>query len=383
MNLLQRTLQGLRELRRGTTGPIGLHVAREAIHLVQLDLDDDRVNGIRAWASVPLDNADETLASPLRLKLLLRKALVSGGFRGRKVVAAMPHGKLKIHSLSYRPTRERSDAQEIVQQMTERLGESVADYVMDFLPVRDAAPNGERLALVAVSRRADVIEFLETLRTAGLDVLALDIGPSAIRRLVCAISPGGAADNVLVVNAGDRGSFLTMLSGRRLLFDQEIDFGEHKLISLVARTLDMPPAMVRELMLGGGLDTHGPQALSDTNVAAAVLEILRPELKRLVAEIERAFLYAASETRGGGARRVYLVGSIARWPGADRHLSKLAGVHVTNVPDPLATLLRSDGHGLPARVIPEIAVATGLALRRPWAAQQRDPQESEPIEAAS
>lgn len=380
MNLLTRTLNGLRELRRASSGAIGLHVAREAIHLVQLEMDADRVSGIRAWASVPLDNADEALQSPLRLRMLLRKALVSGGFQGRKVVAAMPHGKIKIHSISYRPTRERTDAQEIVQQMAERLGGPLADYVMDFLPVRDATPNGERLALVAVSRRADVIEFLETLRAAGLDVLALDIGPAAIRRLVCAISPGGAADNVLVINAGDRGSFLTMLSGRRLLFDQEIDFGEQKLIAMVARALDMPPVMVRDLLLGGGLDAHGAGALTEANVSAAVVEILRPELKRLVGEIERAFLYAASETRGGGARRVYLVGSIARWPGADRHLSKLSGIAVTNVPDPLATLLRADGHELPARVIPEIAVATGLALRRPWAAEQRD---DEPREAAS
>ncbi|HUO82315.1 MAG TPA: pilus assembly protein PilM [Gammaproteobacteria bacterium] len=357
----------LMNVRRTRPGPIGLHMAREAIHLVQLDLHAAGVAGIRAWASVPLPaDSEDVMQSPKRLKLLLRKALVSGGFKGRKVVSAMPHGKVKIHSLTYRVTRERSEAEEILHLMAERLGGELAEHVLDFLPVRESGPDGERLALVTVSRREEVIGYLELLREAGLEVLALEIGPAAIRRLVCAMSPAGEPENVLVINAGDRASFMTMISGRRLLFDQEIDFGERKLLELVARSLDMPSELVRALVVNGGLDDSDDRqrgGLAQADISAAMAEILHPELKRLVTEIERAFLYAASETRGRGLRRVYLVGSIARWPGADRRLSALAGIPVTNIPDPLAALSLTDGQRLPERAIPEIAVATGLALR--------------------
>ncbi|MGH8495018.1 MAG: pilus assembly protein PilM [Gammaproteobacteria bacterium] len=364
MSLLRHAAGLLPDVRRTRTGSIGLHMAREAVHLVQLELRDADVAGIRAWASVPLPGgSDEIMQSPKRLRMLLRKALVSRGFKGRKVVSAMPHGKVRIHSVSYRATRDRSEAEEILHLMAERLDGPLTDHVLDYLPVRDATPDGERLALVAVSRREEVIGYLELLRQAGLDVAALEIGPAAIRRLVCAMSPAGDPENVLVINAGDRASFMTMVSGRRLLFDQEIDFGERKLLELVAGALDMPLSLVRELVVGGGLEAARPTALAEADISAAIVEILRPELKRLVAEIQRAFLYAASETRGGGVRRVYLVGSIARWPGADRQLSTLAGMPVTNVPDPLAALPRKDGRSLPRRVIPEIAVATGLSLR--------------------
>ena len=132
-----------------------------------------------------------------------------------------------------------------------------------------------------------------------------------------------------------------MVSGRRLLFDQEIDFGEHKLIRLVASSLDMPESMVREVVVNGGLASAGGATLSDVDISSAIVEIMRPELKRLAAEIERAFLYAASETRGIGGRRVFLVGSMARWPGADRILGTLARLPVTNVPDPLAGIARA------------------------------------------
>lgn len=364
MNLLRRASQLLPDLAGKRTGPIGLHMAREAIHLVQFEMHAGSVAGIRAWATVPLQGGvDGIIQSPKRLRMLLRKALISGGFKGRKVVSAMPHGKVRIHSVTYRPSRERSDAQEILHLMTERVEGDLSEHVLDFLPVREATADGERLALVAVSRRDDVIAYLELMRQAGLQMIALDIGPAAIRRLVCAMSPAGELENVLVINTGDSASFMTMISGRRLLFDQEIDFGEQKLLDVVAAALDMPAQMVRDLVVGGGLEGGGSSALAEVDISGAIVEILRPELKRLVAEIERAFLYAASETRGSGSRRVYLLGSIARWPGADKHLSSLADIPVTNIADPLAALTPQDGAIPPHRVIPDIAVAAGLALR--------------------
>jgi type IV pilus assembly protein PilM len=361
--LLRHAAGLIARLGRSPCGPSGLHMARVAINLVQLDSDAGRVTAVRGWASVPLPEGDDVLTSPKRLALLLRKPLASGGFKGRRVVTAMPHGKVRIHSVTYRASRDRTAAQEILSLMQERLDGALAEHVLDFLPVRDGAGDGEQLALVAVSRRDDVIAYLELLRRAGLEGVALDIGPAAIRRLVSAMSPAGEPENVLVINTGDGASFMTMISGRRLLFDQEIDFGERKLVELVARSLDMPEQIVRDVVRQGGLEAAPNRSLNDASLPSAIVEMLRPELKRLVAEIERGFLYAASETRGSRSKRVHLVGSLARWPGADRLLASIARLPVTNIPDPLAVLAPEARSALPAAAIPELAVATGLALR--------------------
>jgi Tfp pilus assembly PilM family ATPase len=337
------------------------------------------MTGVRGWASVPLPPGDDVLESPKRFGLLLRKALTSGGFKNRRVVTAMPHGKVRIHSVTYRPTRERSAADEILSLMQERLDGPLTDHVVDFLPVRDGTADGERLALVAVSARADVLSYLELLRRTGLEVAALEVGPAAIRRLVCAMAPGRDLENVLVINAGDRASFMTMISGRRLLFDQEIDFGERKLIELVATSLDMPEHIVRDVVTKGALHAASTPGSPEGDLANAIVEILRPELKRLIAEVERGFLYAASESRGGGTRRVHLVGSLARWPGADRQLAALSRMPVT-IPDPFAVLAPDARRVVPAHAVPEIAVATGLALRGIVASEQL---EAPPVAAAS
>jgi Tfp pilus assembly PilM family ATPase len=298
--LLRRTSGFLSGLAGRRYGPIGLHMAREAIHLVQLDSHAGRVVAVRGWASVPLPPGDAGWESPKRLALLLRKAFVSAGFKGKRVVSAMPHGKVRIHSVTYRPTRERSATDEILHLMQERLEGGLANHVLDFLPVREGASDGERLALVTVSRREDVIAHLELLRRAGLDVAALEVGPTAIRRLVCALSPAGEPENVLVLNAGDTASFMTMISGRRLLFDQEVDFGERKLVELVAKSLDMPEQIVRDVVAKGGLDEASSRGLQDVNLASAIVEILRPEgsctrlRKRAAAAPSACFSRAAS-----------------------------------------------------------------------------------------
>ena len=62
---------------------------------------------------------------------------------------------------------------------------------------------------------------------------------------------------------------------------------------------------------------------------------------------------------------MYLLGSIARWPGADGLLSTLTGMDVANIPDPL-TLFPSDETGrqpVNDASASDIVVATGAALR--------------------
>jgi hypothetical protein len=69
---------------------------------------------------------------------------------------------------------------------------------------------------------------------------------------------------------------------------------------------------------------------------------------------------------------VFLAGSLARWPGADRQLAAIARLSVTNIPDALALLAPEARRVVPAHAIPEISIATGLALRGISAAESAD-----------
>ena len=352
-------------------GPIGLHFAEEQVYAVQIRRSKGGTLCLRAWAALPYteDRAD-LLGNPSRMKSLLRSLLGRSRFRGRKVVTAMPPEQLKITSLTYQANPGVADAEQIIRLVADRLEGPIADYVVDYLPVRSQAPETERVALVATCRREDVTAILESLGHAGIEVDAMEISPAAINRLIGAIPGASATKNVLVVNFGAERTYLTVVSGRRLLLDQEVEFGERALLEQIARALDISTILAGELVIRQGL-THGePHGEASATLEGdddfnPVVEIVKPAFARLVEEIRRACRYAASESQGNPVERVYTFGSIARWPGTSELLSRMAGIAVADT-IPLAAVFDAadaERSGEYDGIGPELAVATGLALR--------------------
>ena len=370
MSALQQAVHLLRPgARAEAVSTIGLELSDEQLHLVQLRRTADGAVVISAHASVPYpDSREELLRSPVAFKSLLRQGLKMDSFKGRSVVAAMPATDARIMSLTYQVHSGQSDGAAIGKLMQERIGADLSEFVIDYMPVRCEPRDGDRLALVAMSKRSTVVAYLETMRRAGLRVEALEVGPVAIRRLVAEMATAAdSTSNVLVINTGKLLSYLTMVSDHRLLFDHEIEFGEQSVLDQIALSLDISPELARGMVLRQGLDPDGVPAtaagIDDTGGFNTLLEIVRPLLQKLVAEIRRAFVFASSESRGPVDNRVFLLGAIARWPGSAQLLSSLAKVKAETIPSPL---LPVGGAGRKTKLrapAPELAVATGLALR--------------------
>ncbi len=353
-------------------GPIGIDFALESVHLVQLAQPGGKRPNVRAHASVRFDAPRaEVLKSKHLFRSLLKRALDADAFAGRTAVMAVPSGMFRTFSVNYKcAAGGDQEAGAILEVMKDRLDGNLSDYVLDYMPVRNRSKSDERLALVAVSENAQIVELLELARKSRIEIQALEIGPVAISRLVGALSEAAGSDNVLVINSGRRASYLTLISGSDVLFDQDIAFGETTLIGQVASTLDMPEDMARDLVLrtgvcSGGDPQSGSRDIDDGGLVRAMSEILKPQFVKLVEEIKRVCLYAAAETRGGSVSQVYLLGSLARWPGSDALLSSMSGVGVVTIPNPLGAFSDDEAAANDATLqpVPEIAVATGLALR--------------------
>ncbi len=374
MNALVEKLKGrlVPAPRASRVGPIGLHFAEEQVHAVQLRRLASGAYCLRAWASARYpDTREDALESPARLQRVLSKLLSRGRFQGREVVTALPPAMSRITSLNYQVSGKTADGEAILRLMESRLDGPIGDYVIDFLPVRGDASSRDRVALVATSRRSDVLKLLDDLHTARLDVVELEVGPAAINRLISLLPrPENSRGNVLVINYGAEKTYITLISGRRLLMDKEIPFGANALIKQIARSLDVTPAMAEEMAVREGLNQQVNKPFGATVQLTAddlnpLVEIVRPIFAPLAEEVRRACLYAASESQGEVVEQVYTVGSIARWPGADQLLSEIARLPVaTTLPltaifdtDDAADISSYPGIG------PELATATGLALR--------------------
>lgn len=374
MSALMDRLKAGREKqsRASAVGPIGLHFAEEQAHAVQLRRLASGAYCLRAWSSQDYaDSRESTLADPEQMKEFAGDLLGRGLFRGRKVVTALPPALTRITSLNYQAGGGKSDAERILRTMADRLEGSINDYVIDYLPVRGEPGDRDKVAIVAASKRTDVLAFLEAMRQARLEVTELEVGPAAINRLVGLLpKPADGHGNVLIINYGTETSYLTLISGRRLLMDKEIEFGSQPLIRQIAKGLDISTDMASELAVRQGLAQPSKKPFGATATLTPedlnpIVEIVQPVFSKLTEEVRRACLYASAESKGDVVEQVYTFGTVARWPGADRLLSDVARVPVADTL-PLKAIFDSgdDANNLEyAGIGPDLAVATGLALR--------------------
>lgn len=350
--------------------PIGFDLAQENLHLLQMEKNRQGEARIRAGISLPYPVAkEELLHAPREFRAFIRQALRAKPFRGRKIVTYLPGSMTKLLHLEYEVAPQDNADEVIVKAVITRLGGQQEDFVVDYLQLRTSDLEAKkRTALVAVAQKKEVLAYLELLNGAGLEVAFLDIGPAALRRLVAALDHEKKYPSLLLINFGRAKSFLTILSGRRLLMDREIDFGENKLTAALSRSLEINEAQALAILYRYGMEIRkspqlaGPEELEE--IAETTREILKPIFFELAENINKALIFMASETRGATVEWIYLLGSIARYPGADRFIGELFSLPV-KILHPLAHFPLASKDAVPQDLDPvvSIAMATGLALR--------------------
>ncbi len=351
-------------------GFIGVDFAIENINLVQLGKNFNGEIVLKSCCSVRYDNTrEELLSSPKNLRPILRQAVKEHGFKGKKIVTSMPSSDVRIISINYSKSKGGDDSQAILQALKDRVDEDLSQYVIDYLPVRATEKDNEQLALVAIVKRDLVISYLELFRYSGFQVEALEIRPAAIKRLVYSTHVKEDYGNVLVINFGGDKSFITITSGRRLLFDQQLNFGANVLVEKMAKVLEMSKEATLDLIQKHGFDVDDEArssqlAYGDEDIAKTLLDIARPVLSELIEEINRILIFAASENHGESITKIYLLGSLSHWKGVDKYLDKKLKISVQALSNPLEPFYTSStDNNFGNKHSPDLAIATGLALR--------------------
>ncbi|MCD2519147.1 pilus assembly protein PilM [Massilia sp. G4R7] len=340
--------------------PIGVDFAAHGLNMLQLEAGPDGPL-LRAAVSrpYPVERA-ALLANPRALRAFVDQALASAPFAGRRVVAALAPGDVRILPLTIQVAGGQGEAAAVARAAREQLGDGAAEHVIDYYHVRTADAGPEKQVLVAAAPHDKVVGYLDSLCGAGLDPVALDIGPAAIARLLAAMHQDDYEQSVLLINFGQARSYLTVIWGRRLMLDREIEFGEEQLVGKLAQALALPPevalALLREHGVGGG----GQDGASD--VGRTIREILYPEFAALAEELVRTQIYVASRTRGSTLSRVYLNGSAARYADIQSRIGALVNLPV-GILDPLAAFGQAPGFAAGPELSRGIALAAGLALR--------------------
>ena len=352
-------------------GPSGVFITQEHLQVVQLERLGDGGIGVRACESLAYPGSRaELVEAPVAIRKLIRRAMRDGKFRGRKVVSAMPPEQVRVMSVSYPANAAGSAASSIAKLMADRVDGALTDYVIDYVPITMSSRDGDHLALVAVSRLEHVNNYLDILTSAGLHVDFLEIGPLAIKRLIASGPATDQYDHAIVVNVGPNTSHITTISGERLLADQEIQFGADLILNAIATPLNLTTDVAKDLVLANGLDPvrkndEDIDSNFDTGVAATLVQIVKPEFLKLVREIDRAFLFADSESHSEGRKKIIIVGGHCAMARSSDSARSLAGMSVERLGLDHMPFARdsADAANISGRQAAEMSTAVGLALR--------------------
>ena len=356
--------------RAAAPGLIGLDIGNGQVHLCQIRALDHGLFSIVAKSSIDYPGGrTQLLKNPKQLKRLVRGEMKQKKFRGRRVAALMPWDEVRIILLTYKASVTDVDS-EVVRMLADRIEGSIEDYVVDYVPVRVNPGEEEHMVVATVSPRKKVDLLLNALIACGLEVDSLDIAPTALRRVVSALYTGHAADNVLMINTYAEESYLTVISGRRLLFNQSVEFGETALLECIAREIDVSVDAARKLVLEHGFEKKPPlQATgidTDSDVSATLLEIVKPMFLDLVNEINRVLVFTAAETRGVPVSRICLLGAVSHWPGAQQTLMSLLDFDAPDGQIEFTQIFQDENEDTRIPwdgLFSEISIAMGLALR--------------------
>ena len=267
---------------REPPGPIGIDFGTERVNLVQVSRSIDGCI-VRAAHSLPYAcQRDELLQSGSELKHLLREALSARPFRGRTAVASVPPSMVDMLVINYRCDGDNDEVAAIVRATEERIGDSIGSRVVDYLPISGASDDHDRSALVAVARHDSILTYLDALRSCGLSVNALEVGPVAIQRLIAEIDDHNQT-TVVAITFGTVKSYVTVLAGGELLIDREIDFGTRAVVSKLVETLDCSDNEALDLIERHGVTTGdeshstGKPAEGTQAITGALTEIVKPQ----------------------------------------------------------------------------------------------------------
>ena len=106
------------------------------------------------------------------------------------MVSVLPPGELQVISVDYTTPNGQDDTATLLRTLKDRFKSGLDDAVVDVLPIRRPPESNLRSAVVAVAPRERVIAHLDLLQSAGLEPVAVDIGPAALARVARALVTG-------------------------------------------------------------------------------------------------------------------------------------------------------------------------------------------------
>jgi len=255
--------------------------------------------------------------------------------------------------ISLPPVDKRRIPEIVLYEAKQQIPFNLNEVVWAYEPIRKDFVLGEEIEIGLFAAKRDVIEaYLAELAPLRRQLYGVQVSPLAllnfIRQEVTVEKP------TVVIDVGAQSTNLLILDGQRFWL-RNLPIAGNSFTSMLEKRLNIPRAEAEKLKY----------TVADSRHRRRLLEVLRPVMRDLVAEIQRSVGYYKSLSQAVKFEEILVTGEGYKLFGLDRFLAEQLQYQIT----PVHELKNIAYQGDPARLkelqqnLPSLGVAVGLGLQ--------------------
>ncbi|HST53891.1 MAG TPA: type IV pilus assembly protein PilM [Pyrinomonadaceae bacterium] len=280
-----------------------------------------------------------------------------GQFKTDRVAAGVSGSSVIVKNIIV-PQMTREELEESIDwHAEEHIPFEISDVSLDYQVVGSGADSLH--VLMAACKRDFVANLKQAIQLAGKQPAVIDVDAFALQN--CYEVNYEPSDNTVValLNVGASTMNINILRGVRSVFTRDVSVGGNQYTSLLQKELGLTYEQAEAVKRGG----EAPQSGEPVDVEGA----LETVSEMLALEISKTFDFyrATAEDGGGSVQKILISGGGSKLKGLPEYLSNRFEMPVERL-DPFRRIkvdARRFDPDYMSEVIPELAVAVGLALR--------------------
>jgi type IV pilus assembly protein PilM len=348
---------------------IGLDIGNYAIKIVCIS-EEKKTLKLRDWGYIPLSIKPDV--SPEEKKELIsqeiKNYLKKKGIQAGYAATSISGNSVIVRYVKLPRLSRKELALTINVEAEPFIPFDIKDVNLTYFILNETSDNGELkmdTVLVAAKREA-VQDKIDIISGAGLEPLIIDVDSFALETLFGRIAPADEPGAVLLLNIGQKVTNLSIIAQGVTRVVRDIFIAGGTFDKAIAKALRTDPAAAdtakknRTLLVSdedkaAAIEAFDKEGIAVSKAASAVL-------KDLYTEVSRSIDFYLSQGVDHSISRIIVSGGMANLGNITKFLAAEFKVPV-EVMNPLA-FLPEVPRNMPKEVLPSLAVAVGLALRK-------------------
>ena len=280
-------------------------------------------------------------------------ALQQAGLGRERCIVSIAPQMVFNRFISLPPVDQRRIPELVLYEAKQQIPFNLNEVVWAYEPIRKQFVLGQEIEIGLFAAKREVIEaYLAELSALRRQIYGVQVSPLAlfnfIRHEVALEKP------TVVIDVGAQSTNLLILDGQRYWL-RNLPIAGNSFTSMLEKRLNIPRAEAEKLKF----------TVADSRHRRRLLEVLRPVMRDLVAEIQRSVGYYKSLSQAVKFEEILVTGEGYKLFGLDRFLAEQLQYQIT----PIHELKNITYQGDPARLkdlqqnLPSLGVAIGLGLQ--------------------